>query len=100
SLAATTRLHARHQPLADAPGTNCERVHRNPDASGQLAAAFDLLLARLGVVLDDQLALLRSQRLETAIEAIETVFPIGAFVGLVAAGMARPVRYPGFVQRN
>src|SRR5262249_43494735 len=93
---ARTALHAFHQSFSDAPGTDRERIHGDAKPLGELAATLDLLLPRLGVVLDDELTLLRLQALEAAIEALETALAFD--VGLGPTERPRHVGHPRFVE--
>src|ERR1700675_3313789 len=70
-----TGLHARFERATDSAGANAKRIHRDAQPVRHVAAAIDLLPPRVAIVLNDQLALIRLQLLQTAIEALEALLP-------------------------
>jgi|SRR6185436_19823718 len=67
-------VQARHERVADATDADAERIHGDAEALRQFAPPLDSLPARLAVVLDDQLALIRPQRSQAALEPLEPLF--------------------------
>src|SRR5581483_8045851 len=66
-----TGVNARFEGAANAARADAERIGGNAQALRQLATALDSLSFRVPIVFDRELALLRLQLLQAAVEALE-----------------------------
>jgi hypothetical protein len=97
-----TAVDTGFQRGTNAAGTNRERIGGNAQPCRQFPPSLDFLTLRIPVVLDDQLALLRLQLLQTALEALIPLFLTGDVLVRSGSldGYRRAVWTPLLVERD